>query len=412
MNAIEVKDVWKDFKIYKERNNSLKESILRGRRASYEKFWALKGVSFDVEQGKTIGIIGENGSGKSSMLKVMANILRPSRGSIEVDGKISALLELGAGFHPDLTGRENIFLNGSILGLSRRELEARQDGIIEFSELANFIDMPVKSYSSGMYVRLGFAVAINVDPDILLIDEILAVGDESFQRKCLNKLFDLKEAGKTIVVVSHALESVRNICDQAVWLEHGVVKAEGKAADVVDAYLSEVNRQEEEKSGTESQSESGTRWGSGEIVIQNVRLLDEAGESKTFFRTGEKFIVEMDYYAREPVEKPVFGIAIHSRDGTHINGTNTKFSETVFDKMEGAGSVRYVVEALPLMKGSYLVTTVIYDFACLHPYDHHDRSYVFDVTSGDFNDHGLFHIPCAWEASTPIAVEEKELEKD
>ncbi len=400
--VIKADDVWKDFKIYKERNPSLKETLIRGRSA-YDTFWALKGVSFGVKQGTTLGLIGENGSGKSTMLKILAKILRPQRGGVAIDGKVSALLELGAGFHPDLTGRENIFLNGSILGLSRREVEAKLDQIIAFSELEKFIDTPVKNYSSGMYVRLGFAVAINVEPDILLIDEILAVGDEAFQRKCLNKLYDLKEAGKTIVIVSHALDSVRNICDQAIWLEHGEMKSEGAAHTVVDAYLDEVNRQEEAKSVQAEDGEpgdSGTRWGSGEVRITGVRLTDGAGKNRKLFKTGETLIVEMDYEAAQEIRRPVFGVAIHSRDGVHVNGTNTKFYKTVFDKIKGRGSVKYIVEALPLLKGSYVLSTVVYDYACLHAYDHHDRRYLFNVSSGDVSDYGVFYIPCAWELTT------------
>ncbi|MDP1809421.1 MAG: ABC transporter ATP-binding protein [Actinomycetota bacterium] len=396
--VIEADDVWKTFKVYKERNPSLKETLLRGRSA-YDTFWALKGVSFAVKEGSTLGLIGENGSGKSTMLKILAKILRPKRGSVRIDGKVSALLELGAGFHPDLTGREIVFLNGSILGLTKSEIAAKLDQIISFSELDKFIDTPVKNYSSGMYVRLGFAVAINVEPDVLLIDEILAVGDESFQRKCLNKLYDLKEQGKTIVVVSHALESVRSICDEAVWLEHGEMRAEGSARGVVETYLEEVNRREEAKSGQKSRDEEefGTRWGSGEVKITGVRVLDGGGKKRRLFKTGETLIVEMDYEAKEEIRRPVFGIAIHARDGVHINGTNTKFSKTVFDKIKGNGTVKYIIEALPLLKGNYVLSTVVYDFACLHAYDHHDRRYLFNVSSGDLNDYGIFYLPCAWE---------------
>ena len=408
--VIRVDDVWKDFKVYQERNLSLKETLLRRRRASYESFWALKGVSFEVKAGTTVGIIGENGSGKSSMLKILTRILRPAKGSIEIDGKISALLELGAGFHPDLTGRENVYLNGSILGLSRAEIDERIDGIAAFSELENFIDMPVKSYSSGMYVRLGFAVAINVDPDILLIDEILAVGDESFQRKCLNKLYELKEQGKTIVVVSHALDQVRNICDEAIWLEHGVMKDSGRAARVVDSYLEEVNRQEESKAAEMEEVEHGTRWGSGEIKITGVRFLDDSENERHIFKTGERLVLEMDYEAFEEIERPVFGIAVHSRDGVHVTGTNSKFSGTVFDKIAGKGSVRYIIESLPLLKGSYVLSAVVYDFACLHAYDHHDRVYMLEVSSGELNDYGVFHIPASWDLRERERV--RELEKD
>lgn len=408
--VIRVDDVWKNFKIYQERNLSLKETLLRRRRAKYEAFWALKGVSFEVEEGTTIGIIGENGSGKSSMLKILAKILRPNKGSIEINGKISALLELGAGFHPDLTGRENTYLNGSILGLTRAQIDERIDDIIAFSELSKFIDMPVKTYSSGMYVRLGFAVAINVDPDILLVDEILAVGDESFQRKCLNKLYELKEQGKTIVVVSHALDQVRNICDEAIWLEHGVMKESGRAAQVVDSYLEEVNRQEESKATELEEVEHGARWGSGEVKITGVRFLDDMENERHIFKTGERLVVEMDYEASEEIERPVFGVAIHSRDGVHITGTNSKFSGTIFDKIAGKGSVRYVIELLPLLKGSYVVSTVVYDFSCLHPYDHHDRAYMLEVSSGELSDYGVFHIPASWGLHDRQPI--RELEKD
>ncbi len=395
--VVRVKDVWKDFKVYREKNDSLKETLLRRRRATYESFWALQGVSFEIAKGATVGIIGENGSGKSSMLKIMAKILRPTKGSVEIDGKISALLELGAGFHPDLTGRENVYLNGSILGLTRAQVDERIDTIIAFSELQDFIEMPVKSYSSGMYVRLGFAVAINVDPDVLLVDEILAVGDESFQRKCLNKLYELKEQGKTIVIVSHALDQIRNICDEAIWLEHGVRRATGRAAHVVDSYLEEVNRQEEEKASEMEAIEHGSRWGSGEVKITGVRLLDEDEKVRRIFKTGEKLIVEMEYEAAQEIDRPVFGVAVHSRDGVHVTGTNSKFSGTVFDKIQGRGAVRYVVESLPLLKGTYVLSAVVYDYACLHAYDHHDRAYLLEVSSGELNDYGVFHIPATWD---------------
>ena len=261
-----------------------------------------------------------------------------------------------------------------------------------------------------MYVRLGFAVAINVDPDILLIDEILAVGDESFQRKCLNKLYELKERGKTIVVVSHALDQVRNICDEAIWLEHGEMKDSGRSIHVVDGYLEEVNRQEESKATEMEEVEHGTRWGSGEIKITGVRFLDDSENERHIFKTGERLVMEMDYEAFEEIDRPVFGVAVHSRDGVHVTGTNSKFSGTVFDKISGKGSVRYVIESLPLLKGSYVISAVVYDFSCLHAYDHHDRVYMLEVSSGELNDYGVFHIPASWTLRDREPV--RELEKD
>ena len=234
--AVTAQGIWKEFRVYHEKNQSIKEIFIKRKRAEYETFWALKDVSFAVKQGITFGLIGENGSGKSTMLKILAKILRANQGTVEIKGKVSALLELGTGFHPELTGRENVFLNGSILGLSRKEISKRFNDIVAFSELEQFIDSPVKTYSSGMYVRLGFAVATNVDPDVLLIDEILAVGDEAFQRKSLDKLYELKKQKKTIIVVSHALSSIAEICDEAIWLDKGEIKAAGKARKVVATY--------------------------------------------------------------------------------------------------------------------------------------------------------------------------------
>ena len=264
-SAISVNDVWKKFRLYDERNQSLKAAVMRGRRARYKEFDALKGVSFEIPEGTTFGLIGENGSGKSTLLKCIARILRPNRGEIRTRGKISALLELGAGFHPELSGRENVYLNGAILGMSKRQLEERFDEIVEFAGLEEFIDSPVKNYSSGMYVRLGFSVAINVDPDILLVDEVLAVGDEAFQRKCSEKFADLKESGKTIVVVSHALGTMRTLCDQLALLEHGNLIAVGPSGEVVETYLGDVH------SDHAADGEHGTRWGSGEGQIVGVR---------------------------------------------------------------------------------------------------------------------------------------------
>lgn len=400
---IVVRDVWKDFRVFSERNRSLKEVVLRRKRASYESFWALKGVSFQIPKGITFGLIGENGSGKSTMLKIMANILRPQKGTVDLTGKVSALLELGAGFHPDLTGRENIFLNGSILGLTRKEISARFDDIVEFSELRDFIDTPVKTYSSGMYVRLGFAVAINVEPDILLIDEILAVGDEAFQRKCLNKLYELKNAKKTIVMVSHALESVRSICDEAVWLEHGQVRALGPARQVVDAYLAEVNRAEEEQEHGGApdavKPEVGTRFGSGEVVIEGVDFLDMEQNPRKSFHSGERFAARIYFDAKEKINRPVFGTAIHTRDGIHVNGTNTRIGGVDIESLSGRGYVDFIIEDLPLLTGDYLLTAAVYDYSCLHPFDQHDKRYAFRVNSGNVEDYGILKMPCAWEVT-------------
>ena len=235
--AVRVDHVSKSFRMYKERNQTLKAAIMRGRTSVHEDFWALKDVDFDVPVGSTFGLIGSNGSGKSTLLKCLANIYYPNKGSITHFGKIAAMLEVGSGFHSELSGRENIFLNGSILGMSKKEITRKFDEIVDFSGVEQFIDQPVKNYSSGMYVRLGFAIAINVDPDILVVDEVLAVGDAEFQQKCFQKFRDFKTAGKTVILVSHAMPSIQEMCDHAAWLNNGELMSVGAAGPTIEAYL-------------------------------------------------------------------------------------------------------------------------------------------------------------------------------
>jgi len=269
--AVTVDSVSKQFRLYHERNQSLKASVLRRGRARYEEFLALDDVSFEVAEGTTFGLIGENGSGKSTMLKCIAKILRPDRGTVETRGSVSALLELGAGFHPELTGRENVYLNGAILGMRKKQIEARFDEMIAFAGIEPFIDTPVKNYSSGMYVRLGFSVAISVDPEILVVDEVLAVGDAEFQQKCTDKILELKRDGRTVIVVSHSMPAVRNLCDEVALLEHGKLIDVGTPVEIIDEYLVDVF------SDPQFDAEGGRRWGSGEIRLEQFELLDEEG---------------------------------------------------------------------------------------------------------------------------------------
>jgi len=389
--AIVVDEVWKQFRLYDERNQSLKAAVMRGRRARYREFEALKGVSFEIPEGTTFGLIGENGSGKSTLLKCIAKILRPERGTITTVGKISALLELGAGFHPELSGRENVYLNGAILGLSKKQLDARFDDIVGFAGLEEFIDSPVKNYSSGMYVRLGFSVAINVDPDILLVDEVLAVGDEAFQRKCSEKFADLKESGKTIVVVSHALGAMQSLCDQLALLEHGHLVTVGPSQSVIDEYLTEVH---EDRQVDENH---GSRWGSGEARIDRVSLLDEAGHEVTTVRTGEAVTFRISYVTSEPLEDLVVGFAIHSVDGTQVTGPNTRDQGLVLHRPATSGTVDLKIPALMLVRGIYDVTTSIFDYGCLHPYDFRHRSFRFDVEMGQPRDQfGVVTLGGVW----------------
>ncbi len=396
-SVIEANNIWKRFRLYHEKHQSLKEVILKRKRATYEEFWALRDISFKVKKGDALGIIGENGSGKTTLLKILARILRPDKGKYHVGGKVSALLELGAGFHPELTGRENVYLNGSILGLTRREIDARFDKIVAFSGLERFIDMPVKNYSSGMYLRLGFAVAINVDPDILLIDEILAVGDEYFQRKCTDNIFELKNRGKTIILVSHNMESVGNLCDTTIWLKDGEIQAQGDSKEVIDSYLDSVN-QEEQAEGTRATEELGSRHGTYEAEIKSVEFLDGQEEEKQFFKPGEKFIARLNYEAYEEIKKPVFAIGIYGTDGTCIIGPNTRLQNQIIEAIKGKGYVEYIMEDLPLSPGTYLFSVAIYDYNLLHPYDHQEKMYMFKVVGGSENKiPGILYVPCKWK---------------
>ena len=374
--VITVDNVSKAFRLYRERNQSLKATIMRGRRAGYEEFLALDDVSTEVARGATVGFIGENGSGKSTLLKCMARIIRPDSGRITVEGKVSALLELGAGFHPELSGRENVYLNGTILGLSTRELDRKFDEIVSFAGLERFIESPVKNYSSGMYVRLGFSVAINVDPDVLLVDEVLAVGDEQFQNRCAEKFAELRAAGKTIVLVSHSLASVRAMCDHVVWLAHGQVRRAGEASEVLDEYVGEMREGREDSSGT------GTRWGSGEAEITKIELIDAAGRATRRIHTGDEVTLRLHYDAHEPIARPVFGVAIHTLEGVHVTGPNTREAGLVPDQIHGAGVVDLHIPRVMLLPGTYDVSVSLVDHEILHFFDFHQRTFRFDVDPG------------------------------
>jgi ABC-2 type transport system ATP-binding protein len=393
---VAVQGVSKRFRLYHERNQSLKAAVMRHGRASYEEFWALREVSFDIPAGITFGLIGENGSGKSTLLKCIAKILQPDAGRVVATGRVAALLELGSGFHPELSGRENVFLNGSILGLSRSQITARFDDIVGFAGLERFIDSPVKNYSSGMYVRLGFAVAINVDPDILLVDEVLAVGDESFQRRCAEKFSDFRRAGRTIVLVSHAMSQLRNMCDQVAWLEEGTVKEVGAPGNIVDDYVGEAHTERESVTVSEPSSDEH-RWGSGEARVESFELLDAAGAPTRQARTGDAVTVRLHWSTSEPVERPVFGVAVHSLEGIEVTGPNTRDAELVPDKIDGAGVVDLHVPRLLLLPGTYDLSAAVYDWTRQHPYDHRHRAVRFDVEPGlPREEHGLTSLGGTW----------------
>jgi len=397
-SVIRFENVSKKFNLHHERARSFQElalSLFRRDNGSREEFWALRDVGFAVEQGETVGLIGPNGAGKSTALKLISRIIEPTSGRIEVNGRVGALLELGAGFHPDLSGRENVYLNGSILGLSRAQIRSRMDDIVAFAELERFIDVPVKHYSSGMYVRLGFSVAVHTDPEILLVDEVLAVGDASFQRKCLERIDEMRSEGVTILFVSHSSEKVRAICSRALWLDDGQLVADGSAEAVVARYLTHTWDSEEGKLKPRRGQDS-RRWGSGEVQIVGVRLLDGDGREKQQFRVGESLTVEISYRAEKRVERPVFGLAVHKSDGTHITGPNTQFAGYEIPQVEGEGIIRYAVRSLPLLEGSYSVSVAAHNWQDTKTFDYHDQLYPFRVLSSEGEQYGIVTLKGEW----------------
>ncbi len=444
-NAIEVKNVKKRFKVYLDKGNSMKEKILFRSRNRYEDRWVLKGVSFDVKKGEAIGLIGKNGCGKSTTLKMLTRIMYPTEGTIELTGRVSSLIELGAGFHPDMSGRENIFTNASIFGLNHAEIERRLDDIIKFSELEEFIDNPVRTYSSGMYMRLAFAVAINVDADILLIDEILAVGDVSFQAKCFEKLKEIKRKGTTIVIVSHVTQQIKNICDRAIWIDEGVIREEGMPGVVTEHYLEtmeerrmerveeefqkelqkreekkqqeenkklqEEKRRKEEKKKAEMQlpdfcTKIATRKGNKKIRIIDASMINEKGDSAIIFNTGEKIEICLEYEAEEDNIETSFVISITNENGVYCFGTGA-YGGVDKSKVKIAahnhGKVRFCVEKNLFLKGKYYI-----DLGIQHGddiiYDYIYNALEFRVNDNDKAHVGIVQLEGYWDIDGQIVA--------
>ncbi|WP_129631461.1 ABC transporter ATP-binding protein [Candidatus Oscillochloris fontis] len=405
--VIEFNNVSKRFILHRDRRDTIQERVagLLSRRPSGEEFWATRNVSFSVEPGQSLGLVGHNGAGKSTILKLMTRILEPTSGSVRTRGRIAALLELGSGFHPELSGRENVFLYGSLMGLSREQMAARLPEIIAFADIGDFIDTAIKHYSSGMYTRLAFAVATAVDPDILITDEVLAVGDEAFQRKCMERIYSFRRAGKTIIFVSHALEVVRSLCDVAVWLDHGEMRASGAAGEVIDAYLANVNRQEEIRLAAERHTtrpadadDNPLRHGTREVEITGVQLLDAAGLERASFHTHQNLTIRIHYHAHQPIQGPVFGVGIYLENGIWLTGPNTGFDQFQIGMIEGTGSIDYSIPNLPLLTGHYRISAAVVDSTQLHTYDHHDRIYSLVVHSNNARErYGIFSIPGGWQ---------------
>ena len=419
MEAVQVRDVFKFYKKYADRHkfltikSAMVNKTLFGDLQVGERFEALRGISFAVEAGKTLGIIGENGSGKSTLLKILAGISRPTAGEVVTHGRISALIELGAGFHPEISGRENIFINGVILGLSRRQIQERYEEIVRFAELEEFIDNPVKSYSSGMFMRLGFSIAINVNPEILLIDEVLAVGDASFVPKCLDKINEFRRHGKTIIFVSHDLSTIERICDEVIWIRKGQIEMRGYPKRVVDAYLEYVGKKDEVKTlaqhGAEekdAEKEREKRWGSREIEIANVRMFDASGKEKYIFMPDEPLAVEFDVSAASEQSDFVFGIGVFNSEGISCYGSNTLLENFASRSIRGSGKVRLEIPALGLVNGTYFLDLAVHKRDG-YPFDYHHFQYTFRVASS-LRDVGIARIPHRWEFSPNIRLTKDE----
>lgn len=453
--AIELRDVTKVYRRFGAKHFAtlksalLQRSILRDL-SPKETFLALQGVSFDVAQGKTFGVIGRNGSGKSTALKLVAGITKPTSGTVAVRGRISALIELGAGFHPEISGRENVFINGIMLGLTKREVTRRFDEIVDFAELRDFIDAPVKSYSSGMYMRLGFAVAIHVDPDVLLVDEVLAVGDEGFTHKCFDKFAEFRRRGKTIMLVTHSLGVVERFCDEALWIDAGRIRAQGDPKRVVDAYLTAVEETEtrelamttaravasvagasattadeakeasaagraaeampavpatpttampEHETADMFQAVEG-RWGSRQVEIAEVTLLDGKGQPSFVFHSGDPLSVQLTVVAHVPATDFVFGVSLFNADGVCCYGTNTFIEQMDPDSLTGESTVTFAVDSLELVEGTYKLDVAVHtcDGA---PYDYHRLLYTFRVKSRT-PDVGIYRPRHHWTFSSNV----------
>jgi homopolymeric O-antigen transport system ATP-binding protein len=430
-SAIELTNVSKVYRKYTGKQFStlksalLQRSILKDLRPN-ETFPALTDVSFTVSRGSTYGVIGRNGSGKSTALKLVAGITKPTSGTVRVDGRISALIELGAGFHPEISGRENVYINGIMLGLTKRQIHERFDEIVDFAELREFIDAPVKTYSSGMYMRLGFAVAINVDPDVLLVDEVLAVGDEGFTHKCLDKFSEFRRRNKTILLVTHSLNLVEKFCDEALWLDNGRAMNHGDPKRVVGAYLSAVEQSEQQlmaattakalrehdgqvgqvvRAGQEDQDQlpdptsnmfeaTEGRWGSREVEITSVSFAGSDGQPSQIFHSGDAMAVTVGVRAKHPVDDFVFGIGFFNAEGVCCYGTNTYLEAMNPERLAGDAEATFLVDSLDLVEGTYKVDVAVHkrDGA---PYDYHRLLYTFRVKSR-VHDVGIYRPKHRW----------------
>ncbi len=394
--AVRVTGLGKRFRLYHQRNQTLKQVLVHRGRGRYEDFWAVRDASFEVPVGATLGIIGENGSGKSTLLRCIAGILVADQGSVHVDGRLAALLEVGAGFHPEYSGRENIYLNGALLGLPRRYIRRVFDDIVGFAELDRFIDNPVKTYSSGMYVRLGFSIAVHLDPDILVVDEVLAVGDAAFQRRCMDRISQFRSEGRTLIFVSHGLESVRETCDTAIWLDGGRMREMGAVEPVLGQYVAEVNAREAIRLELETRARPPLPGGRAGVGVTGIRFIGPDGPA-TVFRTGDPFAVEISYESPQPLTGPRFFVGFVREDGVTVLTVPTDDSELEEAVLPARGVVRLAMPALPLLDGLFQVTVGIAEIRTEEWYTLLDRVYAFRVVTDQRPERGVALLGQRWE---------------
>ncbi len=419
MSVISFKNVSKNYKLYSKGGlylrdrmshvlhrlnpfNGAPSSHIDKRQPLERDFAAIKDVSFDIEQGEAVGFIGRNGAGKSTILKLLASVTRPTLGKVSINGRIAALIEVGAGFHPELTGRENVFLNASILGMKKVEIEMRFDSIVGFAELEDFIDTPVKHYSSGMYVRLGFAIAVHTNPDIFLIDEVLAVGDESFQKKCLETLAAHKAAGKTMILVSHDLAKIEEVCGRVIYVNHGEIRFDGTSHQAIRKYR-------EDLSGAAAGAVPGSHLFGMKAELLNVLVLDSHGNENSTLKPGDDLIVEIRYRAKTRICNPVFGIALYGPNGEHLTGFNTRTCALVIDAIEGEGKMFCRFPKVPLHDGHYSLAASLHDYDGVEVFDYKKTACGFEYGSGNVGQDGLIRLSNRWawdfECAHPIFPE-------
>jgi lipopolysaccharide transport system ATP-binding protein len=394
--AIIIENLTKTYRIPHERKTTLFEHLTSGFKTSYTTFTALKNINLTIQRGEAIGIIGDNGSGKSTLLKLVAGIIKPTSGRVTVNGRITPMLEIGVGFQPELTARENIHTYATLIGLTQSEVKKLTPQILNYAELEEFEDVKLKNFSSGMQARLAFATAIHTTPDILLIDEVLAVGDLEFQQKCHDTLQKFRKQGVTILLVSHDLTAIRRLCSKTLLLQQGKQIAYDDTNHVIDTYIYHAEREET----PETEKTCGTK----EVEITKVELLDKYHKKNHTFTTGDPLTIKIHYHAKHTVQQPIFGIAIYTDNNTHCFGTNTKIQKIEIPQIKGRGVMSIHISKLPLLQGKYLLTTAIHDVK--KTYDWHDKRYPFNVVTTTQSE-GLVHLECTFklEENNTFAVD-------